>query len=43
MLIFRYTLITPSFCLFCLGDKDIKPDQRFQQWLAKATLLNHIN
>lgn len=43
MLTFRYTLVAPSFCPFCLGDEDKKPDERFQQWLAKATLLNHID
>lgn len=43
MLTFRYTLVAPGFCPFCLGEEDKKPDERFQQWVAKATLLNHID
>jgi hypothetical protein len=43
MLTFRYTLVAPGFCPFCLGDEDKKPDERFQQRVAKATLLNHID
>jgi hypothetical protein len=43
MLTFRYTLVAPGFCPFCLGDEDKKPDERFQQWVAKATLLNDID
>lgn len=40
---FRYTLVAPGFCPFCLGDTNKKADERFQQWLNKATLLNHID
>lgn len=36
---FRYTLLSPGFCPFCLGNYD----ERFQQWLAKAIHLNHID
>jgi hypothetical protein len=43
LLTFRSTLIAPGFCPFCLGDKSKEPDERFQQWVAKATLLNHID
>lgn len=43
ILTFRYTLVAPGFCPFCLGDRDKKADERFQQWLNKATLLNHID
>jgi hypothetical protein len=43
MLTFRYTLVAPGFCPFCLGDEDKKSDERFQQWVAKVTLLNHID
>ncbi|KAJ6087999.1 hypothetical protein N7467_006913 [Penicillium canescens] len=43
ILTFRYTIVAPGFCSFCLGDKDKKQDERFQQWLAKASLLNHID
>ncbi|KAA8649641.1 uncharacterized protein ATNIH1004_002312 [Aspergillus tanneri] len=28
---------------FCLGDKSQEPEQRFQQWREKATLINHID
>lgn len=42
LLTFRSTLVAPGFCPFCLGDKSKTPDERFQQWLAKSTLLNHI-
>lgn len=42
-LTFRYTLVAPGFCPFCLGDEDKRPDDRFQQWMTKATLLNHID
>ncbi|KAJ5302313.1 hypothetical protein N7508_007176 [Penicillium antarcticum] len=43
ILTFRYTLVAPGFCPFCLGDKGKAPDERFQQWISKATLLNHID
>lgn len=43
LLTFRYTLVAPGFCPFCLGDGNKRPDQRFNQWLNKATLLNHID
>ena len=42
-LMFWFTLVAPGFCLFCLGDTDKKPKDRFQQWLRKATLINHID
>lgn len=40
---FRYTLVASGFCPFCLGDATKPADGRFQQWLDKATLLNHID
>lgn len=40
---FRYTLVAAGLCPFCLGDETKNPSERFQQWLAKATLLNHID
>ncbi|KAJ8189548.1 hypothetical protein LV163_001835 [Aspergillus fumigatus] len=43
LLTFRYTLVAPGFCPFCLGDGNKRPDERFKQWLNKATLLNHID
>lgn len=43
LLTFRYTLVAPGFCPFCLGDANKDPDERFQQWLSKATLINHID
>lgn len=43
LLTFRSTLVAPGFCPFCLGDESKKPDERFQQWVAKSTLLNHID
>ncbi|KAJ5366659.1 hypothetical protein N7541_000600 [Penicillium brevicompactum] len=43
LLTFRSTLVAPGFCPFCLSDKSKKPNERFQQWVAKATLLNHID
>jgi hypothetical protein len=43
ILTFRYTLVAPGFCPFCLNDKGKALDERFQQWIAKATLLNHID
>lgn len=39
LLTFRSTLVAPGFCPFCLGDKTKEPDERFQQWLKKTTLL----
>lgn len=42
ILTLRYTLVAPGFCPFCLGDAGKEPDERFQQWLIKSTLLNHI-
>lgn len=43
ILTLRYTLVAPGFCPFCLGDEGKEPDERFQQWLVKPTLLNHID
>lgn len=43
ILTLRYTLVAPGFCPFCLGDEGKEPDERFQQWLVKSTLLNHID
>jgi hypothetical protein len=43
LLTFRFTLVAPGFCPFCLGDDTKQPDERFQQWRTKATLLTHIN
>lgn len=40
---FRYTLVAPAFCPFCLGDESKEPDERFQQWMQKPTLWNHID
>lgn len=42
LLRFRYTLVAPGLCPFCLSDEMKRPDERFQQWMNKATLLNHI-
>ncbi|KAF4155474.1 hypothetical protein CNMCM6069_007995 [Aspergillus lentulus] len=42
-LTFRYTLVAPGFCPFCLGDENKRADERFRQWLDKTTLLNHID
>jgi hypothetical protein len=42
-LTFRFTLVAPGFCPFCLGDDAKQADERFQQWRTKATLLTHIN
>jgi hypothetical protein len=43
ILTLRYTLVAPGFCPFCLGDEGKEADERFQQWLVKSTLLNHID
>jgi hypothetical protein len=43
LLRFRYTLVSPGFCPFCLGDQSIQPEHRFRQWREKATLINHID
>ncbi|QSS61739.1 hypothetical protein I7I51_03916 [Histoplasma capsulatum] len=42
-LTFRYTLVAPGFCPFCLGDERMPPERRFTQWMKTATLLNHID
>ncbi|EER41728.1 conserved hypothetical protein [Histoplasma capsulatum H143] len=42
-LTFRYTLVAPGFCPFCLGDEKMPPERRFTQWMQTATLLNHID
>ncbi|GMG01327.1 unnamed protein product [Aspergillus oryzae] len=43
LLTFRYTLVAAGLCPFCLGDEKKRADERFQQWVKKATLLNHID
>lgn len=43
LLRFRYTIVAPGFCPFCLGDPSKRPDERFSQWMTKPTLLNHID
>lgn len=43
ILTFRYTLVSPGLCPICLGDCSKKPDERFNQWVKKATLVNHID
>ncbi|CAI7595632.1 unnamed protein product [Penicillium viridicatum] len=43
LMTFRSTLVAPAFCPFCLGDEGKEPDERFQQWVNKATLWNHID
>jgi hypothetical protein len=36
-------MVAPGFCPFCLGDESKKPEERFQQWRVKSTLINHID
>jgi hypothetical protein len=43
ILTFRYTMVAAGHCPFCLGDESKGPAERFRQWLAKSTLLNHID
>lgn len=43
ILTFRYTMVAAGLCPFCLGDESKSPAERFKQWMAKATLLNHID
>lgn len=43
ILTFRYTLVAAGLCPFCLGDETKSPSGRFNQWLNKSTLLNHID
>ncbi|OJD26824.1 hypothetical protein ACJ73_01791 [Blastomyces percursus] len=43
LLVFRSTLVAPGFCSYCIGDVGKKPEERFQQWRTKATLINHID
>ncbi len=43
LLSFRYTLVVAGYCPFCLGNEDLSPSQRMQQWMTKSTLLNHID
>lgn len=43
LLTFRYTLVYPGLCPYCLGDSEKEPQERFKQWRAKSTLINHIN
>ena len=43
ILTFRYTLVGAGLCPFCLGDEQKRPNERYNQWLTKATLLNHID
>lgn len=43
ILTFRYTLVAAGLCPFCLGDETKNPSERFNQWLQKSTLLNHID
>ena len=43
ILTFRYTLVGAGLCPFCLGDEKKRPSERYNQWLTKATLLNHID
>ncbi|OJD24335.1 hypothetical protein ACJ73_04303 [Blastomyces percursus] len=43
LLVFRSTLVAPGFCPYCIGDVGKKPEERFQQWRTKATLINHID
>lgn len=43
LLRFRFTLVAPGFCPFCLGDHTKTPAERFQQWREKSTLINHID
>ena len=43
LLMFWFMLVAPGFCPFCLGDTDKEPKKRFQQWLRKITLIEHID
>ncbi|EQL28237.1 hypothetical protein BDFG_09007 [Blastomyces dermatitidis ATCC 26199] len=43
ILTLHYTLVAPGFCPDRLGDESMQPDERFQQWRVKSTLLNHID
>lgn len=43
LLRFRSTLVLPGFCPFCLGERSKRADERFYQWMCKATLLNHVD
>ena len=39
----RYTLLVPGICPFCVGCCEIAPEERFHQWTSSASLWRHVN